>query len=536
MVNLGKVKIILIIGIFLFFNPSNPQPVQAWGLVVHQFIAEEAVNVLDPSWQEVFDALIVKLKSGSIYPDSLHPTDTPNHLYYPDDPSYGTAPEAIDRYYNYFVGNLTEKNYQEAVFSAGIFSHYMADINIPVHTDQYWLGHSAFEKDVNKYLSEMTIGTVTIDSDIPDIKQYIKDAAINAKQYYNDVRSVYVTGDEVDQVNSNTTLKTMVEGQLTRAVSNVASLIIKGIGDIIAPSVQITTTQKALIDNGHLNNYVKDGNLVNMENYMTGLGFSVSINGDEITASDLTDVDFLIITAIEINYTIDELNVLSTWLSEGRRSIFVTGRGDFSGSIEHSGLNSILQAFGTVIRMNDDNVYTTPSDPSYNNDWYVYSQVTTPPPGKSYLDTAKIYHSFSPNSLYFTGTSNELTILVNGSKYDYQTDQNPPSPTKIWDDSNDDVGGEVIPLVAAEQLSNDNDRIIVFGATDFSDFSFGPSGSHDDEEFLATFIEWVLFDSVGEGITFKENTSTEQPTTSPWMIVYSFPVILVAVYIHKKRM
>ena len=489
---LSKFKLVLFLSLFLFMVPSNPQPVHAWGLIVHQFIAEEAVNELDVSWQEVFDALIIKLKSGSIYPDSLHPVDTPNHLYYPDNPSYGTAPDAVEKFYNFFVANLTAHNYYDAVFSAGMFSHYMADVNIPVHTDAYWPGHNAFETDINKYLDTLTVGTITIDDNITDIKQYVKDAAINAHQYYDDVRSVYVDGSVTDQINTNATLKAMVEGQLTHAISNVASLFIKGIGEAIAPTVQITSTHKALIDGGHGNDYA-DGSLANIQSYLTGLGFSVSLDTDGITDSDLNGVDFLIISAIDGtgNYTQTELNSLATWIDGGQRSIFVTGRGDFN-DISFSGINEILSTLGSVIRMNDDNVYTNglatngPVDPNYYQDWYIYSDVTTPPPGEKYQDTAILYHSFSPNSLYFSGPSSGLTVLVNGSQYNYQSDENAPVPAKVWDNVNDGVGGEVIPLVAAEQLNSDDDRIIVFGATDFSDFSFIPSGYHDDQEFLTT--------------------------------------------------
>ena len=449
----------------------------------------------------------------------------------------------MERYYNFFVGNLSNKNYQDAVFSAGIFSHYMADVNIPVHTDEYWTGHNAFETDINLNLDNLVLGSITIDNNIPDIKQYVIDAATNAHQYYDDVRSVYTDGEVTDQIDSNATLKSMVELQLTHAVSNVASLFLKGIGEAIAPIVEISSNQKALIDNGHGNNYAKDGNLENIANYLTGLGFSVSENTDSITDSDLVDIDFLIITAIETNYTIDELNALSTWINAGKRSIFVTGRGDFSDAISHAGINKILESFGTKIRVNDDNVYTIASDPYYYQDWYIYSETTSPPPGKTYLDTAVVYHSFSPNSLYFTGYSSDMTILVNGSKYDYQTDQFAPAPDKIWDNTNDGVGGDVIPLVASEKLSGDDDRIIVFGASDFSDFSFGPNGFHDDEEFLTTFIEWVLFDSVGEGITFKEITNSlssnesndTSVATSSWMLLYSLPIVFGILFIRKKR-
>ncbi|MFW9928008.1 MAG: zinc dependent phospholipase C family protein [Candidatus Thorarchaeota archaeon] len=508
---------ILIIGLlFLSFFSTQPRPVSAWGLPTHQFIAEKAVENLDGEWKVVFQSLIAKYKAGAIYPDSLHPQDTPNHLYYPDNPSGTTAPQAIERWYNSFTGNLSKGDYGDAIFAAGVFTHYISDLNIPVHTDSYWDGHPAYESDINANLENFVLGTITIDT-ISDIKQYAIEKATYSHQFYQDIRNAYPDGTTTDVISNNATIKTITQDQLTRAISSTVSLLLKGIGQTLAPTINFVSTQKALIDNGHGNDYAA-GDLDVITSYLTGLGFSVAKNNGSMTSTILNDVDFLIITALSTNYTSDELTAISTWLDGGHRSLFVTGRGDFE-NIAISGINELLSNIGTVIRINDDNVYTIASDPNYYKDWYIYSTVTNPPPGKSFNDQAILYHSFSPNSLYFTGSSSGLTLLVNGSEYNYQTDQQAPAPAKIWDNTNDGVGGDKIPLVACESLSNNDDRIVVFGASDFSDFSFVPSGFQDDEYFLPTFIEWVLFDSSSEGIQYQPNlkiitTQTTFPTGS----------------------
>ena len=539
-------KALLLISFFLVIFPPKIQT-DAWGLIVHQFIADEATKQLPTEWQTVFDALIAKYKSGSIYPDSLHPQDTHNHLYYPDNPSGTDAPDAIQTWFNYFTNNLSKNNYADAIFAAGVMSHYFADINQPLHTGAYWDGHPAYESDLNRRLSEMTIGTITINNSITDVKQFAIDAAVHAHQYYDAIRAAYPDSTLNDEVVNNATIKSITEEQLTRAISGLASLLLLGIKGVSAPTVKITTTQKALVDNGHVNNYVKDGKLENFKNYLTGLGFEVVVNNGTISDQTLNDVDFLIVTAFETNYTDAELTAISNWLDGGKRSIFVTGRGDYSADIDHAGMNRLLETVGTTIRMNDDNVYTTASNPRYYKDWYLYTENVVAPPGKQYVDTAKVYHLYSPNSLYFTQDSNDRTILVNGSKYDYQTNQNDPPPAKIWDDTADDVGGERIPLVASESLNSDNDRIIVFGETSFSDFSFAPSGFHDDLYFMPTLVEWVLFDNVGEGIQFIPPTSTSSgvsstpsssattPATSSWDFLLLIPAILGLVLLKRKR-
>lgn len=59
---------------------------------------------------------------------------------------------------------------------------------------------------------------------------------------------------------------------------------------------------------------------------------------------------------------------------------------------------------------------------------------------------------FQPSSLYFTSTNENLTILVTGEKYSFQSDEKGAPIDQIHDDVMDNNGGESIPLVAAEIL------------------------------------------------------------------------------------
>ncbi|MHA1227021.1 MAG: hypothetical protein ACTSPV_09800 [Candidatus Hodarchaeales archaeon] len=516
-----KIRIILILLFLILFLPANhvtySEASIQWGWPSHHLIAEKAVENLDSEWQTLFESLIATVKGGSILPDTWHDLgDTPNHLYYPENPSGTTGPQAIHRWFDFYVGNLSIGNYKDAVFAGAIMSHYWADLNIPVHTDEYWPGHSAFESDINAHLSEFTLGAITVDTNIPDIEQYAIDAATYAHQYYDVIRDAYPDGTQNDEVVTNATIKVIVEEQLTRAISGLASLWMKGIGDDLAPIVQVTTSQKALIDNHHINDYEDSGDLANLISYLKSLGFEVIEWNETITEEALSDVDFLVVTAFETDYTTSELTAISNWINSGQRSVFVTGRGDYTSSITHTGINALLSEIGTVIRMNDDNIYTVSSDPHYYKDWYIYSENVQAPEGKSFLDVAEVFHLFSPNSLYFDGSSASLQVLVNGTQYHYQADESTPPIDVVWDNTNDGVGGEVIPLVASEILSSgDNeDRIIVFGDTSFSDFAFAPSSFHDNEHFLPVLIEWVLFDEVAGGYHYLPRVEIASMTTT----------------------
>ncbi|MHA2075402.1 MAG: hypothetical protein ACW97X_12350, partial [Candidatus Hodarchaeales archaeon] len=524
---LRKKKTVILLG-FIFLLPllqANPsQAAVQWGWPTHHMIADEALNFLEPDWQTVFNSLISLVKGGTILPDTWHDIgDTPNHLYYPDNPSSTTGPQAIEQWYNYYVENLSEAKYEDAILAGAIMSHYITDLNIPVHTDVYWEGHSAYETDINSHLEEFTIGTVSTDDDISNIQQYAIDAAIYAHQYYDTIKAAYPSGDTNNVVVNNATIKAITEEQLTRAISCVASLWVKGIGDSLAPKIVLTTSQKALIDNGHNNDYENDGDLANFISYLNSIGFEVVEDSDGITESDLEGVNFLIVTAFETEYTTAELSAISNWIGSDSRSLFVTGRGDFTSAINHSAINELLEAIGTVIRMNDDNVYTVSSDPFYYKDYYIDTENFQAPEGKTFLDVAQVFQCFSPNSLYFSNDSEYLEVLVNGTQYLYQSDENVPGVTVVWDDTDDGVGGEVIPLVTAETFSEDDDRIIVFGDTSFSDYSFAPHFVHDNEHFIPVLIEWVLFDNIAGGIEYLpqvEITTTTNDFSGPVTIEY----------------
>ncbi len=90
--------IIFLLIIIPFIQVKSSQAAPQWGWPTHHLIAEEAIEYLDTEWQILFDSLIPLVKGGSILPDTWHDIgDSPNHLYYPDDPSETTGSQAIER-------------------------------------------------------------------------------------------------------------------------------------------------------------------------------------------------------------------------------------------------------------------------------------------------------------------------------------------------------------------------------------------------------------------------------------------------------
>lgn len=492
-------KVILIIISLLILNTQlislETEARVKWGWPSHHYIVTQAIEELPDDWQEVYGSLISLVKAGSILPDTWG--DWNNHLYYPSNPSLYSGPQAIETWYNYFVTNLSQGNYYDGILAGSVMSHYLADLNIPVHTGPNWEGHSAYETDVNNHIEDFTIGSITLDTNISSIQEYAIDAAENANLYYDLIHEAYPDDTVNGAVISNATVKSITEQQLTRAIACISSLWIQGINNALAPSILEATDHKALIDIGHSNDYASTSDLENLVAFLENIGFAVIKDNDGIDNSDLIDVDFLVITAIAENYTVTELDAITNWVQNNdQSSIFISGRGDFTSEIEHAGINDILYSIGAHIRMNDDNVYTTNNDPHayLDHEWYVYSDIIEGPIGEDLPGVTLPFHSFSPNSLYFTEQSiATVNVLVNGSIYNYQTNENEPGIETVWDITDDNIGGNVIPLVASETLNDDNDRLIVFGDTSFSDFSFGPSGHHDNEKIIQYYLDWVLF-------------------------------------------
>ncbi len=228
-----------------------------------------------------------------------------------------------------------------------------------------------------------------------------------------------------------------------------------------------------------------------------------------------------------MNFTTSELTVVSDWLANNdQRSVIVTGKGDHYGDTEIGGINDLLTSIGTVVRVNDDNVYTINTDPAWYEAHYIDTDNFSPPLGLSFPalpDLDPYFQLYRPSSLYFESFSPNIQILVNGTQYNYQSDETGPGINVVWDDTNDGVGGEKIPLVVAETLSNDNDRIMVFAETAFSDYSFAPSGYHENELIIPVYLDWVLFGTAGVQEFFPNiaiQTTTTQFSTDLFSIDY----------------
>ncbi|TFG31606.1 hypothetical protein EU527_12095 [Candidatus Thorarchaeota archaeon] len=479
-----KSSIILIILILPLITSIAFFPIpqtDAWGQQTHYFIVNKAIdNISNSSWANAFNYYTEELLSGAVAPDVLW-QDWENHLYYPDT-GYGNAPSSAALWYDFARANFTLGQWEDGFFAAGVMTHYFADPCIPVHTDEWWVGHPAYETDINYNLDGLTIATPT-ESMVTNVSQLVVDSAVYSNQYYDVVRDAYPDG-ESEAIATNSTIKALTEDCLSMAIDGVLSLFYNLTLGIEAPDVIITYEYVAMIDFAHGNDYAP--------NQLTAINQTLAINGfelieqeTEITLSNLATVDLLIMTCAETTYTVDELAAITTWSQSGNKAILLTGRGDFDIYKDNNIMNQILIELGSNIRINDDNVYM---EGTYNP-WY--NDITTI---RNPSDTVNLTYDvdsvsfFSPSSLYFIDDDPILPIIY-ADVTAYQTNQQPPAINVIYDNVMDGEWGNQIPLAAAEEIGTT--RLFVGGTTFFSDFDHGDP-YFENIQLLENFLDWAM--------------------------------------------
>jgi hypothetical protein len=464
----------------------NAIEADAWGLVTHMFIVNECIDdITNQSWAEAFDYYSPELIQGSTTPDQVW-QDWMNHLYYPEYGN-GTAPQAAQRWFQFARDNFTIGNWEDGFFAAGVMSHYAVDPCIPVHTGPNWSGHSAYEGDINDNLGILTLGARS-ENTVTNVSQLVVDAAVYSHQYYDYVYDAYPTSDTT-AIETNSTVKTLTEACLTLALNNTLCLFYTLTEGINAPDVEIVYEHVAVFDFAHENDYVYGDGLTSVNQSLARLGYEMVIWEDPINTTALAGADLFVATCALDEYTTAELEAISTWAASGNKSILLTARGDFDAYTDIARPNQILEAIGSHIRVNDDNVYMLGTYQPWYNDLY-----DIPVAGETAGLTQDVESitMFSPTSLYFTDDDPVLPVIY-ADPSGYQTDQSAPGIDVIWDNTDDGEYGEQIPLAAVEEIGTL--RLLVTGTTFFSNFDYGKD--FDNVVFLENFLTWAYNRSIG---------------------------------------
>ncbi|MBW1965404.1 MAG: hypothetical protein JRI40_09370 [Deltaproteobacteria bacterium] len=228
----------------ILFVVSSQNPCSAWHTFMHWDITRTAFENLPEHIQEVFEPYLENILWESMSPD-LFLRDWPNHEWNihrsPGDNT--SAPVRIQSLAQEILDVLRQSppDISGAADKLGLLSHYLADINQPLHTDEYaeeesWL-HIPYEKDV--YQAELTFynrGTRFR----PDIYNTVIDSAQQANMYYQAIIDAYTIGDGYKEVRQISQLN------YERAVQDIAdvwtTLWLLATSD--APSLALQVSQK----------------------------------------------------------------------------------------------------------------------------------------------------------------------------------------------------------------------------------------------------------------------------------------------------
>ncbi len=105
----------------------------------HEKLALDALRYLEideaPAWRSLFLKHVDLYMSGSKAPDREF-KDFKNHVLHVRDNYWGGAPEKAESWYQMLVRELKKGNWEQAVWCAGVLSHYYTDPIHPFHTAQ----------------------------------------------------------------------------------------------------------------------------------------------------------------------------------------------------------------------------------------------------------------------------------------------------------------------------------------------------------------------------------------------------------------
>lgn len=264
---------------------------------------------------------------------------------------------------------------------------------------------------------------------------------------------------------------------------------------------------KVVIDGGHVNQYVTgdySGKMLTLTSMLRDKKYMLVQNSDELTAVDLENAKILIITdpqskdvtgkypLSKSKYTEAEINVIKDFVTKGG-SLIVTSRADYNedGATDtsyHSAAqgNSILQAIGSNLRFNDDEVVDDKSNGGQNFRLY-FDNYT----GSKYKLTRNVvdgetYSFYSGCSVVLKNGASDANIdwLVKGHDTTYSIDS---------DKANDCTPIEKgkVNALAAEILPNGS-KVIVAGSTFFSDFeTAGGDNAYSNKDITDNVISWL---------------------------------------------
>jgi hypothetical protein len=191
----------------------------AWGYHTHRKITADAMRLMPEPFKQKFGSQKNSFLQGCTDPDMLI-KDFYNHIYYPDG-SHTGGYKRIKELYDKAVYLMREDvSPAKSAYVLGLLSHYIADLNQPLHTagkardpyeDEY---HSKYEKEVNRSLKSFELSNIHI-KPITTIKIRVQQMASEALRHYDSIGAAYRSGNGLKDIHA------MTEKQIGNSVQNI---------------------------------------------------------------------------------------------------------------------------------------------------------------------------------------------------------------------------------------------------------------------------------------------------------------------------
>ncbi len=190
-----------IIAALLFLYLPTSKTCWAWHTLMHLHITHEAFSYLPVDVQKELQPHLSGILWGSLAPDVVL-RDWPNHEWnvHSAPGHQGSGPSRIDGLCSSIVDDLSRgpRELANAAYKMGLLSHYLADLNQPLHTDEYsddefWI-HSLYEMDA--FANQQNIPYTFRGTEFClDFYQMAVASAERANRYYEAIIRAYAERD-----------------------------------------------------------------------------------------------------------------------------------------------------------------------------------------------------------------------------------------------------------------------------------------------------------------------------------------------------
>lgn len=188
------ITLLLLITAFFKILPEA----RAWSYHTHRKITADAVRLMPESFRKEFSGHKSHFLKGSTDPDTLI-KDFANHAYHPDG-SHSDGMYRIMALFDKAVELIRTREAPDKIaYILGLASHYIADLNQPLHTagserdpgeSEY---HTRYERDLNSHLKDLQLPSIEY-RPVESVESSVKAMTIEANRYYGNIGAAYRGG------------------------------------------------------------------------------------------------------------------------------------------------------------------------------------------------------------------------------------------------------------------------------------------------------------------------------------------------------